>query len=286
MHRFLFLAMIGLAVVACGGGDGKAANSGAGDVYADDGGCGCEDGCDCGDGCGCGCGEEEESSGGAYTPDKGTATIKGAVQFEGKPPTRKPVDMGSEQHCVDSHSAEPLLSETVIVGENGGLANVFIHVTKAPSGWKFPKGSDEKLLDQKGCQYMPHVIGLQAGGSIRVRNSDPIMHNIHAYDLRSGRDLFNFSQTQQGSETVQSKPFRRPGIVQVKCDVHGWMGSYVCVTKYPFYAVTGEDGAFSLDKLPPGEYTIEAWQEKYGKKTSQVTVGDGETKEISFVFSR
>lgn len=269
-YRLLVLFLMGLTY-GCGGGDEEKAAPAAGgeEVYEE----------------GCGCGEEDELSGGEYTPEKGTATIKGAVQWEGKPPRRRPIDMGSEQYCVNAHT-EPMLSETTVVGPNGGLANVFVHVTGGLTGWKFPKGSGEVLLDQHGCQYVPHVLGVQVGQALRIRNSDPIMHNIHANDMKSGRDMFNFSQTQKGAETVESKVARRPGFVQVKCDVHGWMGSYICITRYPFFAVTGEDGAFTLEKLPPGEYTIEAWHEKYGTKTATVTVADGETKEISFVFSK
>lgn len=279
MRGFLFLALVGFGFAGgCGGGEEKksAAPAGGGTetVYEEAEG-----------GCGCGCAEEEESGGGAYTPDKGTATIRGVVRFDGEAPKRRPIDVGSEKYCMDSHAAEPMLSETVIVGPDGGLANVFVQVTGGLQGWKFPAASGERLLDQKGCQYVPHMLSMQAGESIRVRNSDPIMHNIHAYDLNSGRDLFNFSQTQQGAEQVQSKPFARPGVVQVKCDVHGWMGSWVCVSKTPFHAVTGEDGAFTLEKLPPGEYTVEAWHEKYKKLSETVTVGDGETVEIGFSFS-
>jgi plastocyanin len=230
-----------------------------------------------------GCGEEE--AGGEYTPEKGTATIRGVVRFEGEAPKRRPIDTGAEKYCSGAHAEKPLLSETVVVGPEGGLANVFVQVTRGLENWKFPAASGEKLLDQNGCQYVPHVLSIQVGQAIRVRNSDPIMHNIHAYDLTSGRDLFNFSQTQQGAEQVQSKPFARPGVVQVKCDVHGWMGSYVCVSKTPFHAVTGEDGAFTLEKLPPGEYTVEAWHEKYGKATETVTVADGQTVETGFKFA-
>jgi hypothetical protein len=207
-----------------------------------------------------GCGEDEEEGsggGGKYTADKGTATVKGVVKFEGKPPRRRPIDMGSEEYCV-GHGE--VLSETAIVGANGGLANVFVQVKKGLRGWKFDKQA------------------------LNVRNSDPIMHNIHAFDFRTGRDVFNFAQTQQGSE--QKKAISRAGILQVKCDVHGWMSSYVHVVKHPFFAVTGEDGAFTLAKLPPGEYTVEAWHEKYKTRTESVTVGDGETKEIAFSFAK
>jgi plastocyanin len=189
--------------------------------------------------------------------------------------------MGSEEYCV-GHGT--VLSETAIVGADGGLANVFVQVKKGLRGWKFDKGTGTVSLDQKGCMYVPHLLGMQLGQALNIRNSDPIMHNIHAFDFRTGRDVFNFAQTQQGAE--QKKTISRAGILQVKCDVHGWMGSYVHVVKHPFFAVTGEDGAFTLAKLPPGEYTIEAWHEKYKTRSQEVSVADGETKEIAFSFSK
>jgi len=218
-----------------------------------------------------------------YTPDKGTATVKGTVKFEGEAPRRRPLDLGAEEFCVNSHSDKPLLTETVIVGAGGGLANVFVRITKGLEGWKFEKGTGKVVLNQVGCQYVPHLLGAQAGQTLTIRNSDPIMHNVHGINMATKRDVFNHAQAKQGLENDEE--LRKPMMIFVKCDVHGWMGSHLIVERSPFFAVTGEDGAFSLPKLPPGTYTIEAWHEKLGTKTQTVTVGDGETKDISFSFS-
>jgi plastocyanin len=222
-------------------------------------------------------------AGGDYTPEQGTASVKGTVKWEGDPPPRRPIDVGAEAFCVQAHEAEPLRSEIVVVGEGGAMANVVVRVTKGLEAWKFPGGTGEVLLDQKGCQYLPHVLGAQVGQTLKVRNSDPIMHNVHGINMKSNKDEFNWAQTKAGLEAT--KELKKPGAIYVKCDVHGWMGAYVMVEKHPFFAVTGADGAFDLAKLPPGDYTIEAWHEKLGSQTQDVTVGAGEAKEITFAFS-
>ncbi len=228
-----------------------------------------------------GCGEE--ASGGDYTPEKGSATVVGRVRFDGEPPVRRPIDFGAEEYCKGAH-ATPLLSELVIVGAEGGLANVFVQVKSGLTGWKFAKPSEAKVLDQAGCNYVPHLLGLHVGQELKIRNSDPLMHNIHAINQSTGKSEFNFAQTQKGAEATRSFP--RPMLLQVKCEVHGWMGAYIHVVKHPFHAVTGEDGAFSLPRLPSGTYEIEAWHEKLGTRVERVTLGDGETKEIAFLFAK
>ena len=156
-------------------------------------------------------------------------------------------------------------------------------MTDGTRGWKFPKGEGSAELDQVGCMYEPHMTAIQVGDTLVVHNNDPIMHNVHAIDMRTTRDAFNIAQSQQGAESKQSR--LKAGKYSVKCDVHGWMQSYVCVFKNPFFAVTGEDGKFEL-KLPPGTYTIEAWHPKWGTQTAKVTVADGATGEANFTFSK
>ncbi len=233
-----------------------------------------------------GCGEEPPATSGGrgyYGPQRGTATITGMVKWSGKPPKRRPIDMGREKYCINCNPGGAV-SETVIVGEGGGLANVFVQIKYGLRGWKFPKPEGEVLLDQQKCRYVPHMIGLRVGQTLRVRNSDPIMHNVHALPVGASKDIFNLAQTQKGQEDTET--IRKPGMYVVKCEVHGWMSSYIGVCKHPFFAVTGEDGAFVLSNVPPGEYTVEAWHEKYGAKTATVTVGDGETSEFTFTYKR
>ena len=218
-----------------------------------------------------------------WDPSAGTIALRGVVRFEGEPPARKPVDMGGDPACCSRHE-KPVLSETYVVGPEGGFANVFVQVTGGLEGWRFPRAEGDALLDQRGCVYVPHVLSLEVGQTLRVRNSDPILHNVHGYTLKGDREFCNWGQAAQGRE--DSRQMRKPGILAMKCDVHGWMQAYVCVAPHPFHAVTGEDGAFTLPPLPPGTYVVEAWHEKLGTRTAEVVLAEGAPAEVSFAFSR
>ncbi len=224
--------------------------------------------------------DEPKGEGKAWDPALGTATVSGVAKFSGKPPRRRPIDMSGKQECAKIHS-EPVLDESIILGEEGALANVFVWVKKGLKGWDFPTPSEPVVLNQQGCMFHPHVQGVQTGQDILIRNSDPVTHNIHAFPNRN--NPFNFSQAKQGAEETQQ--FRRRDVmVKIKCDVHTWMNGYLGVVDHPFFVTTGEDGKFELPKLPPGEYTIEAWHEEFGAQTEKVTLGDGESKELEFTF--
>lgn len=269
MRSYVCVSVFMMLLAACGGSD-KGASQVSSSAGADE---------------GCG-GDEGESSGcgGEYSAATATAGIKGVVKWEGKAPLRRMIDMGSEKFCVQTHAGDEMRSETTIVGPGGELKNVFVHITKGLGNWKFPVPSETKELDQQGCAYVPHVIGMQVGQSLKVLNGDPILHNVHGVNMRTRKDEFNKGQPNKGAHF--SRTFRRPSMISVKCDVHGWMQSYIHVVKDPFYAVTGDAGAFALDKLPAGTYTVVAWHEKWGTQTQTVTVKDGETAEISFTFSK
>lgn len=215
-----------------------------------------------------------------WDPALGTSELKGVVQFSGKAPKRRPVDMGADETCSQMHGKRPL-DETVIVNPNGTLRNVFVWVKKGLEGWKFPVPAEVKVLDQRGCTYSPHVFGIMAGQDLKILNSDDTLHNIHAQPKLNSE--LNFGQPKKGMEEIRK--FSNPEImIKFKCDVHGWMGAYAGVTAHPYYAVTGEDGSFRLPMLPPGDYTIGAWHEKYETKPLTVKVGDKEAKYIAFTF--
>lgn len=271
MQRILFgLLALGL-VAACGGEEKKSPQTYGGEA---------DEAC----GCGCACGDEEEvASGGVYTADQGTATVRGVVKWDGEAPKRRKIDLGADKYCESCHP-DGALSETAIVGPDGGFANVFVTVKSGLRGWKFETPAEAKKLDQVQCTYVPHVLGIQVGQTLEIHNSDPTMHNIHAINASTRRDEFNFAQSKKGA--VDKRSFRRPATIAVKCDVHGWMSSTIHVVKHPFYAVTGEDGAFELSGLPAGTYTLEARHEKYGTQTLSVTVADGATAEAAFTFRK
>ncbi|MFQ5506177.1 MAG: carboxypeptidase regulatory-like domain-containing protein [Planctomycetota bacterium] len=209
-----------------------------------------------------------------------TATISGVVKLEGTPPPRRPIDMSQEAHCAEHQEGE-VLSEDVIVNPDGTLRNVFVWIKEGLGGYKFPVPEEPVVLDQLNCQYVPHVVGVRAKQELKIHNSDPVMHNIRATPKRNKK--FNFSQHSKGQEDSRTFP-RREIPIKVKCDVHGWMGAYLCVVENPFFQVTGDGGIFELGKLPPGTYTVAAWHELYGEKTRSLTVGDTETKKVEFRF--
>ena len=260
----------------CGGNDKPASGGGCEEASGD--GCGGD-----GDSGGDSSKPASSSAKGKYTPDRGTATIKGSIKWSGKAPRRRPIDMGGEEYCLNCNP-DGAKSESTIVGANGGLANVFVQIKYGLRGWKFETPDTEVLLDQIKCQYVPHMLGLRTGQKLRIRNSDPVMHNVHALRVGSSKDEFNIPQTQKGAEDVKS--FRKPGIYVAKCEKHGWMTSYIGVCKHPFFAVTKDDGAFELKNVPPGEYTIEAWHEKFGEQTMKLTVADGATSTADFTFKK
>ena len=270
MLRYVLLLLLLTFAVACGGSDDSGTSGSGGNAAVD------EDGDD-----------DDDAPVGLrqkYTPDKGTATVKGAIKFEGTVRNRK-LDIAGDNYCKNCYKdGPPLKSESVMVGANGELANVFVYVKDGLKGWKIPRGSAVRNIDQIKCRYEPHVTGMQVGDTLKIKNGDEIMHNIHATDPARGDDWFNQGQPNKGD--VHTEIAERAGFYPMKCDVHGWMSAFICVSKYPFFAVTGADGTFSLDKLPAGTYTIAAWHEKYDAQEQTVTVKDGETAEVSFTFKK
>lgn len=215
-----------------------------------------------------------------FDPATGTAEIKGTVKFTGEAPKRKPVDMGAEAGCAAKHP-EPQLSESVIVNGNGSLKNVFVYVKQGLEGYAFKPPADPVVLNQNGCMYVPHVAGVMVGQPFRILNQDDWAHNVHGMPKQNSD--FNFGQPKAG--VTNDVTFTTPEIlVRVKCDIHGWMSAFVGVVSHPYFAVTGDDGSFSLKGLPPGDYVIEAVHEKLGKVTQNVKVGDKESKAVDFTI--
>jgi plastocyanin len=205
--------------------------------------------------------------------------VSGRVTYEGPAPENRILKADSDPACAREHP-NGLSIETIVVN-NGALQNVFVYVKDGLGNYYFDTPAQAVVLDQKGCKYTPRVFGVRAGQPIEIVNSDPTLHNVHA--LASANREFNFPQSIQGMK--QPKTFTAPEVmVHFKCDVHGWMNAYVGVLPHPYFAVTPDSGAFELKNLPAGTYTIEAWHEKLGTQSQSVTLGEKESKTVSFAF--
>jgi plastocyanin len=217
----------------------------------------------------------------APADDANAATVTGKVSFTGDKPAMKNISMDATPACAKAHTT-PQKSQEVVVNDNGTLKNVLIFVKSGLPDKQWPAPAPIKL-DQKGCMYEPHVMAVMANQEIEVANDDPTNHNIHP--LPKVNREWNESQP-PGSE-AKKKTFAREESdppIAVKCNIHPWMRAYIAVLNNPFFAVTGDDGSFTIKGLPPGTYTIEAWHEKYGKQEQQVTVAPKESKAADFSF--
>jgi NADH-quinone oxidoreductase subunit N len=226
---------------------------------------------------------------GTATPSTETPTapaasgggVSGVVKLDGPPPQMAKIDMSGVAQCAQQHST-PVYQETVVTGADGGLANVVVSIRKEegvalPS---VPPGAPA-VLDQHGCQYVPHVVALMKDQPLLVRNSDPFLHNVHTLPEKNEGENKAQPNVDPGSRLKTPKEAE---YFRVKCDVHPWMGAWVAVLDNPYFAVTDKDGKFALPKgLADGEYTLVAWHEKFGTQQAKVTVKDG-AGTANFVF--
>ena len=205
--------------------------------------------------------------------------IIGRVTFQGTPPANEQISMASDPACARAHSGG-VTFDTVLVN-NGGLENVFVYVKDGLGDYYFDVPSEAVTLDQKGCLYTPHVLGLRVGQPLEISNSDSTMHNVHAVPAVNRE--FNFSQHIPGMKERRTFTAREV-MVRLKCDVHGWMAAYAGVLDHPYFAVTANGGQFHLKGLPSGTYTVEAWHEKFGTASQSVTLGEKDDRNITFTF--
>jgi plastocyanin len=221
---------------------------------------------------------------GSFWPgaDFAGSTINGTVTFEGKPPALKPLSMDADPACAKKHSA-PVPNEMLALGSGNTMGNIMVWVSKGvPAGKTYPAPKTPVVLDQNGCVYKPHVMGIMVGQPYRILNSDGVLHNIHT--LPKVNKQFNQGMPATLKET--STTFDKPeAVFHIKCDVHPWMSAWIAVFTHPFYSVTGTDGKFSITGLDPGSYEITAWHERLGTQTAAVTVGANETKSQNFKFA-
>jgi len=230
------------------------------------------------------CGRDE---GGCATPraatplDHATAgTITGTVTFEGSPPSMQPLPLGGEPACAAQH-AGPVLAGDALVHE-GRVENVLVYIKDGLGDRVFPVPDDAVIIDQVGCLYRPHVTAAQACQPIEFRNSDAVLHNVHGTPEHSS--AWNFSMARAG--TQRAVRVAKPEVmIEVRCDVHPWMRAYLGVLDHPYFAVTGPEGRFRLPDVPPGDYVVASWHERFGVREARVTVGPRETKDVALAYA-
>ena len=213
-----------------------------------------------------------------------TAQITGTVKLDGQAPHQKPIDMSKDPSCGQTRGGTPTATaENVVVGSNGGLANVVVYISQGLTGNEAATPSQPATIDQKGCQYVPHVVAVNVGQHLTVLNSDKTAHNIHPEPQPGGgNNQWNKSQL-PGTSPMDVTWSNMEVAIPVKCNIHPWMRAYIAVVRGPF-GVSNDSGSFKLDNVPPGTYTLTAWQETYGTQTQQVTVAAGKPATADFTF--
>ncbi|MGH9508525.1 MAG: carboxypeptidase regulatory-like domain-containing protein [Terriglobales bacterium] len=205
------------------------------------------------------------------------ASVSGTIKFTGTPPKAARIDMSQDPNCAPTG---PSTAETVVV-EGGNLSNVFVYVKEGIAG-STPAPAEAATLDQHGCKYVPHVLGVVAGQTIKILNSDNTTHNIHPTP-KTNRE-WNESQPPKAMALEKAFP-REELMLAIKCNQHPWMKMYLNVLKHNFFAVSGKDGKFEIKGLPPGDYTIAALHESLGEQTMKVTVAAKDAKTADFSFA-
>lgn len=210
------------------------------------------------------------------------SSITGKITYDGKVPNFSEVKMDADPVCLTNRKGS-VFPQVLVLGEGNTLANVFVHVTGGLAKKDYPLPPEPAVLDQMGCMYQPHVLGIRAGQTLKILNPDGTLHNVHG--TPKVNEQFNIAMPKFRKEIT--RVFEKPEFMfGMKCDVHPWMGAWVAVMDHPFFSVTKEDGVFQINDLPAGQYEIEAWHEKMGTQKMQVTLGENETKEINFTFKK
>jgi hypothetical protein len=256
-------AFAAVALAACGGG-GDAPDAG---------------------GSSAGAGSTPAPAAGAIDPSSiaDPGTINGTITFAGAPPEAQVLQMAADPFCVTAHAGMETLSQRLVVNDNGTLRYVFVYVKGGLEGQTFTGAGNAIRLTQSGCMYDPHMVGLQVNQTLTIVNDDDTLHNVNAQPTAAGNQGFNFAQPVKGMTNDQSFASQEV-MIPLKCDVHPWMQAYVGVMAHPYFAVTAEDGGFTISNLAAGDYVIGAWHESLGEQEQNVTVSANGTVEISFDF--
>jgi plastocyanin len=205
--------------------------------------------------------------------------VAGRVTIEGTVPANPPIKLEADPYCASQNPNGARFENFVV--DNGGLENVFVYVKDGLGDYGFDVPTEPVKLDQHGCQYRPHVLGVRVGQKLVIVNSDDTLHNVHAMGKANGE----WNKGQALKNVSDQKVFKsREVMLPFMCNVHNWMHAYVGVMDHPYFAVTHDGGQFELKNLPAGTYTIDAWHERLGTQTQSVTLGEKESKEVTFTF--
>ena len=213
----------------------------------------------------------------------GEGKITGSVKFTGTPPHMKGIDMSKDPYCVKAHADSPAHLENVVVGSGGGLENVVLYISEGlPASAQSEVPSQVPVFDQKNCMYTPHVLAMDVNQKFKVTTSDQTTHNIHPLpNALTGNIPWNQSQP-PGAAPVE-KSWKAPEMIPVQCNIHPWMHGWFAVIKGP-YATSDANGSYTINNVPPGSYTVTAWQEELGTQTAKVTVAAGGSASADFTF--
>lgn len=227
-------------------------------------------------------------SAGAGPYSGATGTVSGVISYDGTPPAAKKIDTSADPVCGQKN---PNLATDDTLVTDGKLANTFVYIKegtveggKKVGDYTWATPSTAAQLDQNGCHYAPHVMGVQVNQKISITNSDATQHNIHPTPKLNPE----WNQTQANGAAPIEKSFARPEVlIPVKCNQHPWMKAYIGVMRTPFFAVSGKDGSFEIKGVPPGKYTVVAWREGGAngtEKTMEVTVPANGAAKADFAF--
>lgn len=216
----------------------------------------------------------------AFLPRTEAADITGTITLKGTPPKEKDIEpLKADATCGPLQSGMPT-THFYVVGDNSALADVVVSL-QGVSGKSSGASAPALELDQKGCVYTPQILAVQTGQKILVKNSDPVLHNVHSQPTASGNKEMNQAQMPNSKELPFV--FADPEMfLKFKCDVHPWMFAWVSVFDHPYFAVSGKDGTFKISNVPPGKYTVQAAHRKAGNATQEIEVKDGAPNKVDF----
>jgi plastocyanin len=201
-------------------------------------------------------------------------SISGTVKYKGTPPARAKLDVNKDTEVCGAGGEK--LAKDLVVAPDGAIQYAVVTIPGITKGKPFADA--KSVLDQKGCEYAPHIVLVQAGGDLDIQNSDGILHNIHTYSEKNPP----LNRAQPKFKKTMTETFKEPEKVRLACDVHGWMQGWLIVENNPYVAITDDKGAFKLTDVPPGDYDVTVWQEKLGESTQKVSVKPGADTAVNF----